>query len=181
MKEIETKILEFNEASLRKTLDAMGAKYLGKSSMRRMVFFLMLETDEQDEILRVRTDGKRTTLTWKYRNNKEKKLDNTEEVEIEVYDFDKTVELMSKHCKGKKPCCQENKTEKWLYKNIEVAICTWPLIPKFLELEGKIEEAIKVAIKELEIKGEEIGNDNLAMIFERYGQKGKDSGELRFD
>ena len=180
MKEIETKILEFDEKLLRKNLEKEGAKYQGKHLLKRMVFDVKPNTPDIDEFFRVRTDGEKTTLTWKYRDNRKKSLDNTEELEILVSDFDKTVEIISKLLKGLTPFKQETKIEKWDYEDVEIAICTWPLIPPFLELEGKSEAKINKVIKKLDIKGENVGNTNLVKIFERYGQKGKDGGDLRF-
>ena len=80
--------------------------------------------------------------------------------------------------KGRKPFYQENKVERWFYKNVEIAILTWPLIPPYLELEGKTEKSIRNAIKTLKIKGDEIGNTNLVEIFKEYGHKGKDAGDF---
>lgn len=179
MKEIETKILEFDEQALRNGLKAANAEYKGKFLLRRVVFFITDENSNQDEFVRVRTDGKKTTMTWKFRSGT-KELSNTEEIETEVTDFDKTVEIISKIWHGKKPIYQENKVEKWNYKDVEIAILTWPLIPPYLEIEGRTEDAVRDTIKELNIKGEDIGNTNLVAIFNRYGHHGKDWGELRF-
>jgi adenylate cyclase class 2 len=180
MKEIETKILEFDENALRESLGKAGAEYLGKRSLRRVVFDAMPGTTEQDEIIRVRTDGSRTTLTWKYRDNRKGSLDNTEEIEVDVSDFDKTVEIISKLWKGKPPYHQETMLETWRCMGVEIAICTWPLVPPFLEVEGESESDVRNAITELAITGKEIGNMGLAYVFERYGQKGKDAGDLKF-
>lgn len=180
MKEIETKILEFDEINLKKTLEKVNAEYIGKHLLKRVVFDLMPYTSEQDEFFRVRTNGEKTSLTWKYRDNRKTSMDNTEELEVFVSDFDKTVEIISKLWKGITPYKQESKIEKWNYLGVEIAICTWPLIPPFLELEAESEDKILEVIKKLEIKGEVIGNKNLAGVFERYGQKGKDAGDLKF-
>ncbi len=179
MKEIETKILEFDEVTLRKRLKETDAKYMGKAFQKRVVFFVASKIPGKDEFIRVRTDGKKTTLTYKFRSGA-RDLSNTEEIEVETEDFDRTVAIISKIWKGSRPFYQENKVERWVYKNVEVAILTWPLIPPYLELEGKTERDVRNAIKELGIKGEEIGNTNLVRIFERYGHEGKDSGDLRF-
>lgn len=179
MKEIETKIVEFDEKSLRSNLKSANATYKGKFMQRRVVFFISDEKTNGDEFVRVRTDGKKTAITWKFRS-KAKVLSNTEEIEIEASDFDKAVEIISKMWKGRKPIYQENKAERWDYNGVEVAILTWPLIPPYIEIEGKTEEAVRRAIKELKIKGEEMGNTNLITIFDRYGHHGKDWGDLRF-
>jgi adenylate cyclase, class 2 len=180
MKEIEIKIVDFNEPKLRAALKRSKAKYLGKSSLKRLVFDAMPETSEQDELIRIRTDGNRTTLTWKYRDNRGKNIDNTDEIEVEVSDFDKTAKIISKIWKGTRPYRQETKLEKWDYKGVEVAICTWPLVPQFIEVEGKTEKAVRSAVRELGIEGKDMGNSNLRKIFARYGQEGKDLGDLRF-
>lgn len=180
MKEIETKILEFDELELRQNLKKAGAIYKGKVLMKRVVFDVRPETTEEDEIIRVRSDGKKTTLTWKYRDNRIKKLDNTDEVEVEVNDFNKTVEIISKLWNGVRPYRQETLSEDWEYGGVEVSIRTWPLIPAFLEVEGPTEEKVRRAIKGIGIIGEDVGHASLAMIFKRYKQDGKDAGDLSF-
>ena len=85
-------------------------------------------------------------MTWKYRSRL-RALNNTEELETEISDFDKAVTIISKIRKRKRPIYQETKLEKWNYKGVEVAICTWPLVPPFLELESDSERKIRSAIK----------------------------------
>ena len=63
---------------------------------------------------------------------------------------------------------------------MEVSIRTWPLIPPFIEVEGPSIAAVRRTIKELGIKGEDVGHTNLYGIFKRYGQEGKDMGDLIF-
>ncbi len=180
MKEVEIKIIGFNEAKLRAALRRSKAEYKGKSYLKRLVFDVMPNSTDQDELIRIRTDGRKTTLTWKYRDNRGKNIDNTDEIEVEVSDFDKTTEIISKLWKGPRPYRQETKLERWDYKGVEVAICTWPLVPPFVEVEGKTEKEIRKAVRELGIEGTDVGNSNLARIFARYGQKGKDAGDLHF-
>lgn len=66
MKEIETKIIDINEREVRERLAKIGAKKIGNLFYRRYVFFLT-DKKEIDEFVRVRTDGKKTTITYKYR------------------------------------------------------------------------------------------------------------------
>lgn len=180
MKEIEVKILDFDEKSLRENLRNSGAKYLGKTEQKRVVFDVLPATTKKDEIFRVRTYGKKATLTWKHRDNEKGGLDNTEELEVVVSDFDKTVEILSRLWNGVPPYHQETKSEEWDYKGVNIAIKTWPLVPSFLELEAKSEKQIRAAIKELNITGNEIGNVGLWAVFDRYGHHGKDAGNLSF-
>ena len=176
-----TKILDFDEKSLREALKNSGAKYVGKFLQRRVVFDARPDTTEKHELFRIRTNGTKTTLTWKFRDETKKGMDNTDETEVEVSDFDKTVEIISKLWSGIKPYHQENRVEKWDYKGVEIAIIQWPLVPPFLELEGKSEEQIRNVINELGIKGEVIGNIGSWYVFDRYGQHGKDAGDLSFE
>ncbi|MDE1856527.1 MAG: hypothetical protein KGH98_00410 [Candidatus Micrarchaeota archaeon] len=132
----------------------------------------------EDEFIRIRTDGKRTTLTYKYRSGNG--LRNTDEIEIEVADYGKAVGIISRLWKGRKPYKQENIVEKWKYRGAEVDIVQWPLIPKLVEVEGKDEKQVRRAISDLKITGEVLGNQSLWNIFVRFGQKGKDMGDLEF-
>ena len=179
MKEIETKIIKVDIARLRKSLKENGAVFKGKIHYRRAVFPLDMRPNEIDEFIRIRTDGRKSTLTYKFR--KGKGLANTDEYETSVSDFDKTVEIFSKIRAGKERWLQENYVEKWDYNGADVDICTWPLVPPFVEVESTSEAKIRKAIADLGIDGEEIGNTNLGGVFERFGKKDLDCGDLSFE
>ena len=176
MREIETKIIDINEREVRDKLLKIGAKKAGKFFYRRYVFSLT-KIKEIDEFIRVRADGKRTTITYKYR--KGNGLRNTEEIETESGDFRKSAKIFEKALKIK-PTYQENKVEKWLYKNVEIDIVYWPLIKPILEIEGKTVKEVVKTWKKLNIHGKNIGNKNLDFTFRYYGQAGKDRGDLYF-
>lgn len=180
MKEIETKIIDIEETQVRRSLKNAGAKFHGKFSLLRYVFFVGAPHTGPgiDEFVRVRTDGKNSTLTYKYR--KGKGLANTDEIEVNVDDFEKTVQILSRLFKGRRPWRQESKLEKWTYKGAEVCICTWPLIPSFVEVEASSEKKVMSTIKELKIKGKVFGNRSFAEVFGYYGKEGLDAGSLKF-
>jgi adenylate cyclase, class 2 len=180
MKEIETKIIDFDEKKLRANLKKAKAKYLGEIFFKRYVFILSFELygGKSDEFVRIRTDGKTSTLTYKFR--KGKGLANTEEIEVEVGDFENTYSIIAKIWKGRKPIYQENIVNKWIYKGVEIEIVKWPLIKPYIEIEAKSEKEIRTTIKELNISGTELGNTNLVEIFNLCGQHGKDLGDLKF-
>ncbi len=176
MKEIETKIIDINEGEVRKRLAEIGAKKIGNLFYRRYVFFLA-DKKGIDEFVRIRTDGKKTTITYKYREGSG--LRNTEEIETDVGDFKKATEIFKKALKIK-PIYQENKVEKWLYKGVEIDIAYWPLIKPILEIEGKTVKDVVKTKEKLNIKGMDIGNKNLDFTFRYYNQAGKDNGNLYF-
>lgn len=178
MKEIETKILEFDEPSLRRSLKKNGAKYGGKFHMQRYVFDMSNHRKTVTEFVRLRTNGKKSTLTYKFR--KGGGLKNTDEVEVEVDDFGRTAEIMKKVWKGERPYFQENKIEKWDYKGCEIAICTWPRIKPYVEVEGKTVKAVNDTIKALGIKGINIGNADVDKVFHRYGIYKAETKDIRF-
>jgi hypothetical protein len=180
MKEIETKIIDFDEKRLRASLKKAKARYVGKLSFRRYVYDLKpyLHKGEADEFFRLRTDGKRSTLTYKLR--KGKGLLNTEEIEVDVADFDTARMIISKMWTGRKPYYQENTIDRWMYEGAEIEIVRWPLIPPLVEVEAKSEKAVRSAIKKLKIAGTDMGNSSLAKIFVRYGLPGRDAADLRF-
>ena len=176
MKEIETKIIDINEKEVRDKLLKIGAKKAENLFYRRYVFSLT-KIKEVDEFVRIRTDGKKTTLTYKYR--KGNGLRNTEEIETEAEDFRKSAKIFEKALKIK-PIYQENKVEKWIYKNVEIDIIYWPLIKPILEIEGKTVKEVEKTREKLDIHGKDIGNRNLDFTFRHYGQAGKDRGNLYF-
>ena len=176
MREIETKIIDINEKEVRDKLVKIGAKNVENLFYRRYVFFLT-DRKEIDEFVRIRTDGKKTTITYKYREGRG--LRNTEEIETEAGDFRKSARIFEKALKIK-PIYQENKVEKWFYKNVEIDIIYWPLIKPILEIEGKSVKEVVRTKEKLNIKGQDIGNKNLDFTFRYYGQAGKDKGNLYF-
>jgi len=179
MKEIETKIVGFDEKKLRAALKKR-AKYIGKRHFKRYVFDMVEKGNRgnYDEFVRIRTDGKVSTLTYKFR--KGKGIDNTEELETHIGDFEKAAQIMSKLSSWSGSYKQENIVELWSYKGTEITIARWPLIPKFVEVEGKSVKQVRRTIKELGIEGKEVGNLSYAKLFAMFGKKGKDQGNLKF-
>jgi adenylate cyclase, class 2 len=164
MLEIETKIIDADIALLKKKLKELGIKRLGPVKLRRWVFDLPHKKGE-DKYLRVRNDGKTSTLTYKHR--KGRGLRNTEEIETEISDFDKVVKVLSKV--SNKIYYQENIRETYKYKDVEITINKWPKIPAYLEIEGPSEKKIYSCIKELKIDGKIIGNISTIKLYKRYG------------
>lgn len=164
MREIETKIIDFDENEVRENLKKSEAKFLGTHSFKRYIFDLTRNKGE-DEFLRVRTDGKETTMTYKYRRGST--IDNTEEIEVKVGDFDTTAKILSKVIN--QSLYQENSVEEWNYNNVIISISRWPQIPPVIEVEGETEEMVRKTIEQIGIKGKEMGNIGWESLYSYYG------------
>ena len=153
---------------------------MGRILYRRYVFDMHPNVHEQtyDEFVRLRTDGKKTMMTYKYR--KGGGLKNTEEIEFEIGDFEKAARIIKKLWNVRKPYYQENIVEKWIYDGAEIDLIRWPKVKPYVEIEAQSAKKIKAIIRRLRIKGKELGNTNLIAIFDRSGQHGKDVGNLKF-
>ncbi len=90
--------------------------------------------------VRVRNESDQVTLSYKQLNNRT--LHGTKEINIVVDDFDTTC-LFLETIGMKAKAYQETKREKWIYKDVEVTIDTWPWVPTFVELEGPSESLVK--------------------------------------
>lgn len=165
MIEIETKIVDFDEMKTRASLDRMCAGHKPKTLLRRWVFDLEKEPGE-DRFIRVRTDGAKSTITYKLR--KGSGLSNTEEIEVSASDFDAAAEIFGKMLTGNR-YYQENYVETWVYDGVEVTLHNWPMIPSVIEVEGRSENDVRSTIKELGISGKELGNISWVKVYDMHG------------
>ena len=65
-RDVQTNIIDFNRKELEKQFKIKKVKFLGKALLKRWVFSLSDKKDE-DRYVRIRTDGKKSTLTYKFR------------------------------------------------------------------------------------------------------------------
>ena len=160
--EYEIRILEIDEKEIITKLNNLGAKKVGEWHQKRYVYNTKPKDDSK--WYRLRTNGKYTTLT--YKSIEKNTIDGTKELEIEVSDFEKTnklLELMG----YKHKAYQENKRIRYMLDDIEIDIDTWPLIPTYLEIEGKNEEEIKKMIKKLDLNEAKITTLNCEDIYKK--------------
>ena len=149
--EYEVRVLEIDKEKFIQKLEMLGATFKGEFEQKRYVYNIIPKCDEK--WLRLRTNGKNTTLT--YKSVEKNSIDGTQELEIEVEDFEKTnklLELAGIKNKG----YQENIRRKYILDGVEIDIDTWPLIPTYVEIEGKDEESVVNMIKKLEIEYKKI-------------------------
>lgn len=149
--EYEARILEIDKDKLIKRLNKLNAKFVGEFNQKRYVYNIIPKAD--GKWLRLRTNGKKTTLT--YKSVEKNSIDGTKELEIEVDNFENTnslLELAGIKNKG----YQENNRVQYVLDDVEIDIDTWPMIPIYVEIEGKSEESVLNIIKKLGINDKKI-------------------------
>lgn len=174
--EYEARILEIDKDKLIKRLNKLNAKFVGEFNQKRYVYNIIPKAD--GKWLRLRTNGKKTTLT--YKSVEKNSIDGTKELEIEVDNFENTnslLELAGIKNKG----YQENNRVQYVLDDVEIDIDTWPKIPTYLEIEGKNEKQVNDMIKKLNLENSKITFLNCNSIYkEIYGIDILKIKELKF-
>ena len=124
--------------------------------------------------VRIRDEGDKVTLT--YKQTKEHDLSSIKEIEVEVSDYQKAIDIflalgMVVHTD------QETKRETWDLDGVEVVIDQWPWIPPIVEVEGRSEQAIKDVAKSLGLDWSDALFGSVIVAYEREYPKVKDIGE----
>lgn len=166
-KEYETKVLEIDVEEIKRKLKELGAKEEEEMFFKRLVFDQGSDPSAKESSwIRLRTDGKKTTLTHKSR--KGFGIDGTDEHEVEVSDFDTTAKIFS-NIKFKKQIYQESKRLLFRFEDIEFNLDTWPGIPTYLEIEASSIERVKEGLRMLGLEGKEFGNAPVYHVYTKYG------------
>lgn len=144
--EYEIRILDINKEEIIKKLENLGATKISEYNYKRRVYNFNPPRDHK--WIRLRTDGDKTTLTIK--KIESFSIDGTQEMEIEVSDFEKTNKMLEE-MGYKSHTYQENKRIRYILNEVELDIDSWPYIPTYLEIEGKNEESVKNMMEILEV------------------------------
>lgn len=163
-KEIELKILEVDPKEVRRNLNRIGAKLIGKYNFKRLVFNV-LNTKGRHLWLRLRTDGKDTTLTLK--DNKGKDLLSTDELEVSVSDFKIAAKILSAAFKN--ILYEENKREEYTLGKAHITIDFLPFLKPYVEIEAESPDNVLSIFKKLKIKGKPFGNAPASEVYKLYG------------
>ena len=89
--EYEVRVLDIDKDKLIKKLDKLGAQKIADFDYKRRVY--NFNPAVSHKWIRLRTDGKKTTLTIKKLESLD--IDGTKELEIEVSNFDETNDLLN--------------------------------------------------------------------------------------
>lgn len=144
--EYEVRILEVDDKALIERLEKLGAKHIGNFEQKRYVFDTVPVVESK--WIRLRTNGKTSTLTFK--SVEKATIDGTQEIEVEVSDFEKTRELLEA-CGINHRGYQENRRNQYILDDVEIDIDSWPLIPTYVEIEGKDEKSVMEMVDKLEL------------------------------
>ncbi len=184
MEEFEIKFLEVDVPSLEKKLVEIGAKKVLDITYRRRVFdFPDLRLANNHSWLRLRDEGDKVTFTYKKRLGTKKnqlKDDSMHEIEVIVSDFEKTADLIKSTGMIEK-FYEENKRIKYELDEVEFCLDEWPLIPPYLEIEGKSWEKVKEATSKLGLDWEKHIKCSTMQIYKHYGIEENDFSILTFE
>jgi len=148
-KEYEYAFFDFKKNDIISKIKEMNGKHKGTYLFKVQMFIHPLETP--GTYIRVRDEGFRTTMTYKFKDSKSK-FDDEEEVNIN--DFDSGVNiLLGIGCKKK--YYMEKIREIWQVKNTEIIFDTDPGIDDKLEVESKTKTELNKMVKYFGLKLEE--------------------------
>lgn len=174
--EYEIRVLEVNQEEMIEKLEKMGATKKGEFDQKRYVYDV--KPVQNGKWIRLRTNGKQTTLA--YKDVVSDTIDGTKEIEFEVSNLDAAKEFMNKIGFDYRNL-QENKRIQYILDEVEIDFDTWPMIPTYMEIEGKNEEQVKSMIEKLGIDKSKITALNCDDIYrEIYSIDIKEIKELKF-
>ena len=162
--EYEIRVLEIDISSFERKLKSLGAKKAFDRLQKRYVYDFIPK--EKSKWIRLRTDGVKTTLTIKDITNSS--ASGTKELEIDVSDFEKT-NLLLKELGYNHRNYQENRRIRYYLNDIEIDIDSWPLIPTYVEIEGKSEEEIYGLLEKIGYSKEDSTSIGVSEIYKKYG------------
>lgn len=174
--EYEVRILNINKKDMIKKLEKLGATFQGHYLQQRYVYDF--HPAVKGKWIRLRTNGKKKTLTIK--NILNKNIDGTKELEIEVSDFE-NMNIILNELGYNHRSFQENRRCQYLLDGVEIDIDSWPLIPDYMEIEGKNEKEIYEMIEKLGYEKEECITTDVDGIYKDYGFILNDIKDLKLE
>ncbi len=162
--EIECRLLECDVEKFIQKLKKFNAQFIGDWIQMRYCYDF--HPVKENSWIRLRTNGKESTLTIK--EIKDKSIKGTKELEIEVSDFNLTDEMLNKlgyNARSK----QENRRIRYMLNGVEIDIDFWPMIPAYVEFEAQSVEDIKNLCSKLDIDFDSLVTLDVSSIYNYYG------------
>ncbi len=174
--EHEAKITNIDPVVVRHRLKKIGATKVGDYHFRRYVFDTIPASP--DRWVRLRSDGKSTTLTVKEINSNT--IDGTNEWEVAVSDLATTLKILEKI--GIKPRgYQENKREEYQLDGVQVAIDSWPKLEPYVEIEATNSAEVIATASRLGYSEQTLVAENTTELYSKIGMDIKKIAELKFE
>ena len=186
MEEFEIKFLEVDVPELEKKLIKIGSKKVGEYDYSRAVFdYSDLRLEKKHAWVRIRTDGKESTLTYKERigiksNDGRIADEGMKEIEIIVDNYKKTYEFL-KSIGFVVKIEVKNKRIRYVKENVVFDIDLYPQIPPYLEIEADSLAEAQNAAHELGFNLEKSLICSAKQIFKRYGINLDDYSSITFE
>ena len=174
--EVEARLLECDVEAMIKKLEENNAKFVGDWLQIRHCYDF--NPVNPNSWIRLRTNGKETTLTIK--EIQDGSITGTKEWEVEVSDFAVADEMLNK-MGYKARSIQENRRIRYMLNGVEVDIDFWPMIPTYVELEANSEDEIKEVCEKLGVDYNKLVTLDVDSIYKYYGVDYKSSTELKLE
>ena len=171
---------------LEKKLIKIGSKKVGEYDYSRAVFdYSDLRLEKKHAWVRIRTDGKESTLTYKERigiksNGGRIADEGMKEIEIIVDNYKKTYEFL-KSIGFVVKIEVKNKRIRYVKENVVFDIDLYPQIPPYLEIEADSLAEAQNAAHELGFNLEKSLICSAKQIFKRYGINLDDYSSITFE
>ncbi len=142
--EFEAKFYPVNKEAFREKLKSVGAKLTipERKMIRAIADTRANKFLNKNDYLRVRNEGNLISLSLKRTADAGGKLSDQKEIDVEVSDFDKTIEIL-KLAGIKFNRIQETLREEWSYKGAQITIDSWPGLDPYSEIEATSEEEVR--------------------------------------
>ena len=174
--EYEVRVLEIDVDKIKSRLAELKAELQWDLLQRRYVYDFIPKVD--GKWIRLRTNGDKTTLTIK--NLVSSEIDGTQELEIEVDNFERC-NMILKELGYEPKGYQENRRCQYSLNGVEIDIDYWPLIPTYLEIEGPSEEAVYNTLEALGIDRSSATTKDVESIYLDYGHDLKTIYDLKLE
>lgn len=174
--EFEVKILDIDVEKIISKLSILGAKKIGEKFQKRLVY--NFNPPKENSWIRLRTDGKKTTMAIKEIQNDN--IDGTKELEIVVDDFEKTDLFLEKLGYIAK-AYQENRRISYILDDVEIEIDFWPKISPYLEIEARSISKVELMIKKLGFNRSQATSISVRKVYKKYGIDIYTIKELKFE
>lgn len=162
--EFEVRVLEINKDEIIEKLENLNAEFQWDHIQKRYVYDF--SPVDKNRWIRLRTNGDTTTLTIK--NIVSSEIDGTQELEIEVDNFERC-NLILKELGFVPKGYQENRRRQYMLNGVEIDIDSWPLIPTYMEIEGPSEDAVYHTLSVLGIEISNSTSKDVNTIYLDYG------------